>query len=151
MTVSTRSRSDSATGSADQQQAGYDDPMKLNELVCPTCGLKCMTDASYTTCASCQTMFYASQSRSVDNPLPVQQVWVQQVQIQGIQIETPPYTPHVIWVVPTGAPGSPNGPVIACGGTVSVSSPDPSGLRVINAVTHGVLVNDGCFSGLQLN
>lgn len=151
MTVSTRSRSDSATGSADQQQVGYDDSMKLNELVCPTCGLKCMTDASYTTCASCQTMFYASQSRSVDNPLPVQQVWIQKVQIQEVQIAPPPYTPHVIWIVPTGPLGSPNGPVTTCGGTVSVGSPDLSGLRITNGVTHEVLVNDGCSSGLQLN
>jgi hypothetical protein len=45
--------------------------MKLNELVCPTCGLRCLTDASYTTCASCNAFFYANQSRSVDNPLPL--------------------------------------------------------------------------------
>jgi len=45
--------------------------MKLNELVCPTCGLKCMTDAHYATCASCQTYFHASQSRSVDYPAPL--------------------------------------------------------------------------------
>jgi len=45
--------------------------MKLNELVCPCCGLKCMTDAAYTTCASCNNFFYASQSRSVDQPAPM--------------------------------------------------------------------------------
>ena len=42
--------------------------MKLNELVCPNCGLKCLTDADYTTCASCQYLFYACQSRSVHLP-----------------------------------------------------------------------------------
>ena len=42
--------------------------MKLNELVCPNCGLKCLTDADYTTCASCQYLFYACQSRSVKMP-----------------------------------------------------------------------------------
>lgn len=45
--------------------------MKLNELVCPSCGLKCMTDATYTTCDSCNTLFYANQSRSIDNPAPL--------------------------------------------------------------------------------
>ncbi len=45
--------------------------MKLNELVCPSCGLRCMVDASFTTCASCNTFFAADQSRSVDNPRPL--------------------------------------------------------------------------------
>ena len=61
--------------------------MKLNELVCPTCGLKCLTDETYTTCASCNTYYYASQSRSVDNPTPIQQ--------QPIQITPWPVTPLV--------------------------------------------------------
>lgn len=39
--------------------------MKLNELVCPKCGLRCFVDAAYTTCDSCQTVFYANQSRTV--------------------------------------------------------------------------------------
>jgi len=47
--------------------------MKLNELVCPTCGLKCLTDDAYTTCASCGLCFNACQSRSVDCPTPVLQ------------------------------------------------------------------------------
>jgi len=47
--------------------------MKLNELVCPTCGLKCLTDIAYTTCASCGLAFNANQSRSVDFPSPIQQ------------------------------------------------------------------------------
>lgn len=49
--------------------------MKLNELVCPTCGLKCLTEASYTTCDSCQTFFYASQSAGVKLPVKVDIVW----------------------------------------------------------------------------
>jgi hypothetical protein len=71
----------------------YAGPMKLNELVCPTCGLKCMTDAAYTTCASCQTTFYAAQSRSVDNPAPLSGqivVWP--------TIAPHPHVPYVTWV-----------------------------------------------------
>jgi len=37
--------------------------MKVNELVCPTCGLKMYTKCSYATCDGCQTYFHASQSR----------------------------------------------------------------------------------------
>ena len=62
--------------------------MKLNELVCPTCGLKCLTDTSCVTCDSCQTYFHANQSRSVDCPVPV---------LQPIQI-TPGITP--IQIIP---------------------------------------------------
>jgi hypothetical protein len=69
--------------------------MKLNELICPTCGLKCMTDASYTTCASCNTLFYANQSRSVDSPAPLIP--------EGIITSWPwtqpqPVTPYITWV-----------------------------------------------------
>jgi len=35
---------------------------KLNELICPTCGLKCYTSSAYTRCDGCQTVFYASES-----------------------------------------------------------------------------------------
>lgn len=35
---------------------------KINQLVCPTCGLVCYTRCAYTTCDGCQTMFYASES-----------------------------------------------------------------------------------------
>lgn len=45
--------------------------MKLNELVCPACGLRCFVDTPHTTCASCLTFFHASQSRSVDSPAPL--------------------------------------------------------------------------------
>lgn len=47
--------------------------MKLNELVCPACGLKCITDDVQTTCDSCQTQFTAAQSRRQPalSPYPV--------------------------------------------------------------------------------
>ncbi len=35
---------------------------KVNELVCPTCGLRCFTKCAYATCDGCQTLFYASES-----------------------------------------------------------------------------------------
>jgi len=35
---------------------------KMNELICPTCGLKCYTSSAYTQCDGCQAVFYASQS-----------------------------------------------------------------------------------------
>lgn len=82
--------------------------MKLNELVCPSCGLKCMTDASYTTCASCQTTFNANQSRSVDYPVPLTPP------LGGVSwpwIQPPPVTPYITWV---GTMPSP-----AAGGSVS--------------------------------
>lgn len=69
--------------------------MKLNELVCPSCGLKCMTDASYTTCASCNTFFYANQSRSVDSPAPLV------APLGGITIAPWPsqqIVPYITWV-----------------------------------------------------
>jgi len=104
--------------------------MKLNELVCPTCGLKCMTDASYTTCASCNTLFYACQSRSVDCPQPLN---------PGVTITTPgwpvaPLYPQPlpsievtpIWIAPFGPPGSPYGPTTICevstGGMTTIQS-----------------------------
>jgi hypothetical protein len=75
--------------------------MKLNELVCPTCDLKCMTDASYTTCASCQTFFYACQSKTVNLPKQnpnVTIIWptiIPQPDFPTVWVETgdpPPYT-----------------------------------------------------------
>jgi len=37
----------------------------LNHMICPTCGHDFYTDAAYAMCAACQTVFYASQSRTV--------------------------------------------------------------------------------------
>jgi hypothetical protein len=81
--------------------------VKLNELICPTCGLKCMTDAAYTTCDSCQTTFYASQSRSVQHWPMITITW-----------PTSPYA------YPTTVPSQPLqwvtvGDVPPCGGTAS--------------------------------
>jgi hypothetical protein len=42
--------------------------MKINELVCPTCGLKCFTSHAYTRCDGCQTVFYASESGQCKPP-----------------------------------------------------------------------------------
>jgi hypothetical protein len=36
--------------------------MKLNRMICPTCGHEAWTDAAYISCDSCQSVFYASQS-----------------------------------------------------------------------------------------
>lgn len=33
--------------------------MKLNEMICPTCGHRFFVDASYGTCDACHTFFYA--------------------------------------------------------------------------------------------
>ncbi len=38
---------------------------KVNELVCPNCGLRCFTPYAYTRCDGCGTVFYASQSAHV--------------------------------------------------------------------------------------
>jgi hypothetical protein len=86
--------------------------MKLNELICPSCGLKCLVDASYTTCDGCQTYFSAAQSRSRDNPAPL-----------GAQITVNPYItapliqplqPQIMpWVV------TPNDPSATGGGSVT--------------------------------
>ena len=37
--------------------------MKLNELICPKCGMKMLTNCSYATCDACNTFFYASQMK----------------------------------------------------------------------------------------
>ena len=42
--------------------------MKLNELVCPTCGLKCLTDHAYTMCDGCGLTFYAYDSKTCNPP-----------------------------------------------------------------------------------
>jgi len=106
--------------------------MKLNELVCPTCGLKCMTDASHTTCDSCMTFFYASQSRSVDCPQPLNPgitiTWPQIVPTPQPIIEATP-----IWIAPFGPPGSLYGPTVTCETTLGGTSEiDQSQFRVWN-------------------
>lgn len=35
---------------------------KINEMICPRCGLRCFTPDAYVTCDGCQTMFYAGES-----------------------------------------------------------------------------------------
>ena len=39
--------------------------MKLNHMICPTCGHDFYVDAAYGTCDACQTMFYAASSKTV--------------------------------------------------------------------------------------
>lgn len=73
--------------------------MKLNELVCPSCGLKCLVDTAYTTCASCNTFFYACQSRSVDNPTPPTQPGY--LKITWPPIQPPSVTCGVVTVTDT--------------------------------------------------
>lgn len=36
--------------------------MKMNHMICPSCGHDFFTDCAYATCDSCHCMFYASQS-----------------------------------------------------------------------------------------
>ena len=91
--------------------------MKLNELVCPSCGLKCMTDAAETTCSSCNLHFTASQSRR-EVPAVQWPVWPWPY-VAPIQ-----YQP--IWIAPYGEPGTPRGPWVTCETTIDdcVSSID---------------------------
>lgn len=97
--------------------------MKLNELVCPSCGLKCLVDASYTTCASCNTFFYASQSRSVDSPAPLNPmigIGTGTIKIVPCAQPVPPNDPLLgqpIWMVPIDGLPPPWGPSITCGVT----------------------------------
>jgi len=76
--------------------------MKLNELVCPNCGLKCLTKSYYATCAGCRNFFYASQSATCNPPPP-------NVQIIPIQVyPTTPITGPYYWQTPyttTGGSG----------------------------------------------
>ena len=107
--------------------------MKLNELVCPSCGLKCMTDASYTTCASCQTTFSANQSRSVDNPVPLGQpgsviTWPTIIGPTLVGPTTIPQPNHPTTWVTVGDP--PPYRSVSTGGTVG--STDQTGLQVWN-------------------
>lgn len=105
--------------------------MKLNELVCPNCGLRCFTDASYTTCASCNTHFYAAQSRSVDCPQPFPYITIGPLPINP----QPVISPQPIWVAPFGPPGSPYGPTVICetsiGGSLVID--DSEGCQVWNS------------------
>jgi hypothetical protein len=39
--------------------------MKINQMICPQCGHIMYTDTDYVTCSSCNTHFYASQSRKL--------------------------------------------------------------------------------------
>lgn len=116
--------------------------MKLNELVCPACGLKCMVEASFTVCDACGAHFTAAQSRSRDVPDPYPAP--NTITWPGITITPspirPPYTigdpppgtqPYIgdpppgvepIWIAPHGPPGTPYGPTVICeGGTVQTT------------------------------
>lgn len=42
--------------------------MKLNHMICPTCGHDFYTECAYATCDACHTHFYASQSRTSNVP-----------------------------------------------------------------------------------
>ena len=108
--------------------------MKLNELVCPACGLKCLVDTSYTSCDACGAHFTAAQSRSRDNPAPYPVPGT----ITWPTIQPMQPLPHLertgpIWIAPFGDPGSPYGPTVICeGGTGQVTSQVSSSLQVLN-------------------
>lgn len=40
----------------------------LNHMICPTCGHDFCVSSAYATCDACQTVFYASQSRTSQRP-----------------------------------------------------------------------------------
>jgi len=65
--------------------------MKINHMVCPTCGHDFYVDAAYATCDACQTHFYASQSRT-RNAHPVSAVAAppQEVKITIVPYGAPP-------------------------------------------------------------
>lgn len=42
--------------------------MRLNEMICPTCGHRCFTNCAYVTCDACGTFYYASQSAGCKLP-----------------------------------------------------------------------------------
>ena len=44
--------------------------MKINEAICPTCGLRAFTNCAYLTCDGCQTFFYLSQGGHRNPPPP---------------------------------------------------------------------------------
>ncbi len=46
--------------------------MKLNDLTCPTCNLRCLVEGSDTTCDGCGNHFTAEQSVGVKAPLPTE-------------------------------------------------------------------------------
>lgn len=111
--------------------------MKLNELVCPSCGLKCMTDCAYTTCDGCGAHFTAAQSRSRDNPAPYPApgtiTWPTILPNTQPYIGDPPIGIQPIWIAPYGPPGTPYGPTVICeGGTGQVTSQASSSLQVTN-------------------
>lgn len=80
--------------------------MKINELICPTCQLRCFTDKAYTTCDACGTNYYASQSARLPSvlpqPIPTTNPW------------TVPTTGYPIWVVPIPGAPAPYGPTWTC-------------------------------------
>ncbi len=41
---------------------------EIYELICPRCGFRTFSTAMYTTCVSCGTLFYASQSGPMKAP-----------------------------------------------------------------------------------
>lgn len=103
--------------------------MKLNELVCPACGLKCLVDAACTTCDGCNTYFTAPQSRSRDLPEPLPGPGFLRVVLPQVTLPTIPLIDGSVWTVTVGDIPTPS-PSVECGRTMAVT--DPNKYMVIN-------------------
>lgn len=125
--------------------------MKLNELVCPSCGLKCLVDTAYTACDACGAHFTAAQSRSRDVPAPYptpgtitwpQITWPGPLRPPYTVGDPPPGTQPLIgdpipgtqpiWIAPYGPPGTPYGPTVICEAQVEATIKADTGYVVQN-------------------
>ena len=59
--------------------------MKLNDLTCPSCGLRCLADTAYTTCDACHRNFTAAESQGVQVPNPPGSITIQPVVVPILQ------------------------------------------------------------------
>lgn len=90
--------------------------MKLNELICPGCGLKCLVDSAYTSCDGCGAHYTAAQSRSRDNPAPYPTPNVITTPIIQIDPNVVQIQPPIQWVNPI-----PNDPYVTGPGLIDGS------------------------------
>jgi len=61
--------------------------VKVNHFICPNCGHDFYSNCAYATCDSCNTMFYASQSRTNQNNHPYESTSKTTVTINGMPPE----------------------------------------------------------------
>lgn len=59
--------------------------MKLNRMICPTCGHESLTDCAYTRCDSCGVTFYANQSGRPVFPMQTT-VTMARVTVNGVEL-----------------------------------------------------------------